>query len=64
MLRTSPQPSPSEAPLWALLIGDFVPDLLWIELARIGVEHAHPSSFFDDWSHSLALSQFWRASLH
>jgi len=42
-----------EAPLWALLIGAFIPDLLWIALARIGVEPAHPSSFFDDWSHSL-----------
>jgi hypothetical protein len=42
-----------EAPLWALLIGAFVPDLLWIVLARIGVEPAQTSNFFDDWSHSL-----------
>src|SRR5256886_16882488 len=42
-----------EAPLWALLIGAFVPDLLWIALARIGIEPAQTSNFFDDWSHSL-----------
>ncbi|PYV52249.1 MAG: hypothetical protein DMG98_24460, partial [Acidobacteria bacterium] len=42
-----------EAPLWALLIGAFVPDLLWITLARIGIEPAQTSNFFDDWSHSL-----------
>jgi hypothetical protein len=42
-----------EAPLWALLIGAFVPDLLWIALARIGIEPAQGSNFLDDWSHSL-----------
>lgn len=42
-----------DAPLWALLIGAFIPDLLWIALARIGVEPAQTSNFFDDWSHSL-----------
>src|SRR5437867_9908399 len=41
------------APLWALLIGAFIPDLLWIALARIGIEPAQTSNFFDDWSHSL-----------
>jgi hypothetical protein len=41
------------APLWALLIGAFIPDLLWIALARMGIEPAQPSKFFDDWSHSL-----------
>ena len=41
------------APTWALLIGAFVPDLLWIALARIGIEPAQTSNFFDDWSHSL-----------
>src|SRR5206468_6228193 len=41
------------APLAALLAGAFLPDLLWIALARIGVEPAQPSAFFDDWSHSL-----------
>src|SRR5437870_2709309 len=38
------------APLWALLIGAFIPDLLWIALARIGIEPAQTSNFFDDWS--------------
>ena len=42
-----------EAPLWALLIGAFIPDLLWIVLARIGIEPAQTSNFYDDWSHSL-----------
>ena len=42
-----------EAPLWALLIGAFIPDLLWIALARIGIEPAQASNFYDDWSHSL-----------
>jgi hypothetical protein len=42
-----------EAPLWALLVGAFIPDLLWIALARIGIEPAQASNFFDDWSHSL-----------
>jgi hypothetical protein len=41
------------APTWALLTGVFVPDLLWIALARIGIEPAQTSNFFDDWSHSL-----------
>ena len=27
-----------EAPLWAPLIGAFIPDLLWIALARIGID--------------------------
>jgi len=41
------------APLSALLIGAFLPDLLWMVLARIGVEPAQSFNFFDDWSHSL-----------
>ncbi len=48
-----------EAPLWALLIGAFVPDLLWITLARIGIEPAQTSNFFDDWSHSLISVGVW-----
>ena len=58
------------APLWALLAGAFLPDVLWIALARIGVEPAQSSTFFDDWSHSLVsvlmlaslfALLFWRA---
>ncbi len=41
------------APFWALMTGAFLPDLLWIALARIGVEPADAQQFFDDWSHSL-----------
>jgi hypothetical protein len=41
------------APLWALLIGAFIPDLLWMAFARIGIEPAQTTNFFDDWSHSL-----------
>jgi len=42
-----------EAPLSALLVAAFVPDLLWVALAWIGIEPAQASNFFDDWSHSL-----------
>jgi hypothetical protein len=41
------------APMWALVTGAFLPDLVWMSLARAGVEPAQPSNFFDDWSHSL-----------
>jgi hypothetical protein len=30
-----------------------LPDLLWMVLARFGVEPAQHTNFFDDWSHSL-----------
>jgi hypothetical protein len=42
------------APIWALLAGCFLPDIIWIVLAASGIEPADPSGFFDDWSHSLA----------
>ena len=41
------------APLWALLLGSFMPDVFWVVLARMGIEQAQASNFFDDWSHSL-----------
>lgn len=50
------------APIWALLAGVFLPDLVWIALSATGVEPAAPSLFFDDWSHSL-LSVIVLASL-
>jgi len=37
------------APLWALLAGAFLPDVLWIALARIGVDPPQSSRLFDDW---------------
>lgn len=43
-----------KAPVWALLTGAFLPDLLWIGFAANGVEPTDPKVFFDDWSHSLA----------
>ncbi|MGC1782555.1 MAG: hypothetical protein WA708_08565 [Acidobacteriaceae bacterium] len=46
-------PYARRAPLWALLTGAFLPDLVWIVLARAGVEPADAVHFFDDWSHSL-----------
>ena len=48
-----------KAPAWALLTGAFVPDLVWIGLARSGVEPTDPKVFFDDWSHSLATIIVW-----
>jgi hypothetical protein len=41
------------APMWALLGGAFVPDIVWIALSAAGAEPAGSSVFFDDWSHSL-----------
>src|ERR1043165_3699625 len=50
------------APLWVLLAGAFLPDLVWIILSVAGVEPSATSIFFDDWSHSL-LSITLQASL-
>ena len=41
------------APLWTLFVGAFIRDLVWIAFARMGIEPAQTSNFFDDWSHSL-----------
>lgn len=48
-----------ETPTWALLTGAFVPDVIWIFLARTGIEPTEPARFFDDWSHSLAMIALW-----
>jgi hypothetical protein len=50
-----------QAPTWALLLGAFLPDLIWIPLAALGVEPAATAVFFDDWSHSLATTVVWAA---
>jgi hypothetical protein len=50
------------APIWALLAGCLLPDIVWIALATSGIEPSAPSLFFDDWSHSL-VSIFVEASL-
>jgi hypothetical protein len=41
------------APIGALVAGAFLPDLVWMCLARAGIEPAQTATFFDDWSHSL-----------
>jgi hypothetical protein len=40
------------APMSALLAGAFLPDVVWIGFAAVGVEPSAPSVFFDGWSHS------------
>jgi hypothetical protein len=48
------------APTWALMTAVFLPDLLWVVLARAGIEPEYPPrGFFDDWSHSLAMIVLW-----
>ena len=45
---------------WALMTAVFLPDLIWIVLAGLGVEPTlPPRGFFDDWSHSLAMIVVW-----
>lgn len=43
-----------KVPAWAVLTGAFLPDLLWIGFAGMGVEPASDAAFFDGWSHSVA----------
>lgn len=47
-----------QAPTWALLVGAFLPDLIWIPLAVFGIE-SQPGVWFDDWSHSLLMIIVW-----
>jgi hypothetical protein len=47
-------------PLWALMTAVFLPDLIWVALARLGVEPEYlPRGFFDDWSHSVLMVLLW-----
>jgi hypothetical protein len=42
-----------QTPTWALMTAVFLPDFIWIALARMGIEpESPPRGFFDDWSHS------------
>lgn len=50
-----------KTPTWALLTGAFICDLIWIGLARAGIEPTQLNVFFDDWSHSLATTVLWGA---
>jgi hypothetical protein len=43
-----------KAPTWALLTAAFLPDVLWIVFAGIGLEPSSDALFFDGWSHSAA----------
>ena len=44
------------------MIAVFLPDLLWIALARAGIEPEYPPhAFFDDWSHSAFMILLWSA---
>jgi hypothetical protein len=49
----------SKAPTWALMIGAFLPDFVWVALGLAGVEPSQGPAFFDDWSHSLAMVILW-----
>jgi len=46
------------APTWALLVGAFIPDFIWIVMARLGIE-SRPQAWHDDWSHSLLMVMVW-----
>lgn len=49
-----------QASTWALMTAVFLPDLLWIPLAGVGIEPTlPPKGFFDDWSHSLVSILIW-----
>jgi len=49
-----------QAPTSALMMGVFLPDLLWVVLARAGIEPEYPPrGFFDDWSHSVLMIVVW-----
>jgi hypothetical protein len=50
-----------KAPTWALLIGAFLPDFVWVALGLAGVEPSQGPAFFDDWSHSLLMVILWAA---
>jgi hypothetical protein len=47
-----------DAPAWALQVGAFLLDLIWIPLATLGVE-SQAQDWHDDWSHSLLMALVW-----
>jgi hypothetical protein len=49
----------SKAPTIGLLMGAFLLDFIWMALVLLGVEKVGRESFFDDWSHSLAMAIVW-----
>jgi hypothetical protein len=49
-----------QAPIAALMTAVFLPDLIWVALARASVEPEYPPrGFFDDWSHSVLMIVVW-----
>jgi hypothetical protein len=49
-----------QAPTAALMTAVFLPDLIWVALARAGIEPEYPPrGFFDDWSHSFLTITVW-----
>lgn len=48
-----------KASAWALLMGVFLPDFVWVAMGLAGVEPSQGPRFFDDWSHSLAMVIVW-----
>lgn len=49
-----------QASTWALMTAVFLPDFVWILLARLDIEpELPPRGFFDDWSHSLLMIIIW-----
>lgn len=46
--------SEPQAPMWAVMLAVFLPDLLWLALSITGVERVEPAPvWFDGWSHSV-----------
>jgi hypothetical protein len=43
------------APAAAVMLGAFLPDLVWVALGLAGIEPSQGPAFFDDWSHSLVM---------
>jgi hypothetical protein len=52
-----------KAPIWALMAGAFLPDFIAIALGLAGIEPSQGPAFFDDWSHSLAMTALWASLL-
>src|SRR5215469_15948110 len=44
---------------WPLLIGVFLPDIVWDAMGLARIEPSQGPRFFDDWSHSLAMVILW-----
>lgn len=46
--------SEPKAPMWAVMVAVFLPDLIWLVLSIAGIEQVEPATaWFDGWSHSV-----------